>query len=211
MTAYFLDTLTADNAAMILIDHQTGTMLAVQDIKLSEFRSNVLALAKTAKLHNLPTVLTDSYAVGPNGPLMTELVQMFPGSPVVHRPGPINAWDDPAFVAAVKATGRKKLIMAGVTIDVCLMYPALSAMREGYEVYAVYDASGAWDTMSEMVAIQRLQQAGAIVVNWTAVTAQLQSDWRRHQTAEGTLEIFRDHQPFYGFLINNLAAAKQSA
>jgi nicotinamidase-related amidase len=200
--------LTADNAAMILIDHQTGTMLAVQDIKLSEFRSNVLALAKTAKLHKLPTVLTDSYAIGPNGPLMAELPAMFPEAAVVHRPGPINAWDDPEFVKAVKATGRKKLIMAGVTIDVCLMYPALSALKEGFEVYAVYDASGAWDSMSEMVAIQRLQQAGAVVLNWTAVTAQLQSDWRREATAGGTLEIFHEHQPFYGFLMNNLAAAQ---
>lgn len=85
-------------------------MLAVQDIKLSEFRSNVLALAKTAKIHNLPTILTASFAEGPNGPLMEELTSMFPDTPTIYRPGPISAWDDPNFVQAVEATGRKKLI-----------------------------------------------------------------------------------------------------
>ena len=125
----FLDPLTADNAAMLLIDHQTGTMLGVQDIKLSDFRSNVLGLAKTAKVHNLPTVITASYAEGPNGPLMPELLAMFPDVKPVYRPGPINAWDDPNFVSAVEATGRKKLIMAGVTTDVCLIFPVCQPSR----------------------------------------------------------------------------------
>ena len=197
--------LTAENAAMLLIDHQTGTMLGVQDIKLSEFRSNVLALANAAKVHGLPTVLTASYAEGPNGPLMAELLELFPDVAPVYRPGPINAWDDPSFVSAVEATGRKKLIMAGVTTDVCLMFPALSALAAGYDVYAVYDASGCWDQMSELCAIIRLTQAGAICCNWAVVAAELQRDWRR-PTAEGTLQrVFKDHLPFYGMLANNQA------
>ena len=203
----FHERLTADNAALLLIDHQTGTMLGVQDIRLDQFRSNVLALAETGRVHGLPVVLTASYAEGPNGPLMPELLDMFPDLEPVYRPGPINAWDDPAFVAAVKATGRNKLIMAGVTSDVCMMFPALSAKAAGYDVYCVYDASGSWDQMTELLACLRLIQAGCIVCNWAAVTADLQDDWRR-PTAEGTLGVFGGHLPFYGMLANNQAAQK---
>ncbi len=199
----YLERLTADNAALLMIDHQTGTMLGVQDIKLSDFRSNVLALASAGKVHKLPTVLTASYAEGPNGPLMPELLEMFPEAPVIYRPGPINSWDDPEFVKAVEATGRRKLVMAGVTTDVCLMFPAISALAAGYDVYAVYDASGCWDQMSEMCSIIRLTQAGAICCNWAVIAAELQSDWRR-PTAQGTLDqVFGGHLPFYGFLKNN--------
>lgn len=204
--SHFLEKLTPDNCAMLLIDHQTGTMLGVQDIRLDQFRSNVLALAETAKVHGLPTVLTASYAEGPNGPLMPELLEMFPDAPVIYRPGPIDAWDTPEFVDAVAATGRKKLIMAGVTTDVCMYFPAISAMAAGYEVWAIYDASGSWDMMSELTSCMRLTQAGAIVANWAVVTAMLQSDWRR-PSAEGTLGVFGGHLPFYGMLANNQRAS----
>jgi len=195
--------LTADNAAMLLIDHQTGTMLSVQDIRLDQFRSNVLALAKTARAHKLPTVLTASYVDGPNGPLMPELSALLPDAPVIRRPGPIDAFDDPAFAEAVAATGRKKLIMAGVTIDICLYLPVISALARGHEVWAVYDASGCWDTMSELTSCMRLSQMGAIVVNWAVVTAMLQSDWRHADQAKKTLDIFGEHMPFYALLAHN--------
>ncbi|BAY50051.1 isochorismatase hydrolase (plasmid) [Scytonema sp. HK-05] len=200
--------LTPDNAAMVLIDHQTGTMLGVQDIRLDQFRSNVLALAKTAKLHNLPTVITVSYAEGPNGPLMQEIADLFPDVKVIYRPGPINAWDDSNFVDAIAATGRKKLIMAGVTSDICLYFPAISALKAGYDVWCIYDASGCWDMISELSSILRLQQAGCLVCNWATVTAMLQKDWR-NSTAPGTLDIFREHLPFYGMLANNLEKNKE--
>ena len=208
--SFHLERLTPDNCAMLLIDHQTGTMLGVQDIRLDQFRSNVLALAKTAKLHKLPVVLTASYAEGPNGPLLPELLEMFPDAPVIYRPGPISSWDDPNFVKAVEATERKKLIMAGVTTDVCLMFPALQAMQAGYEVYCVYDASGCWDFMSELTACLRLSQAGAVVCNWAAICADLQADWRQ-PAAGGTLEIFGQHLPFYGMLANNQRATREVA
>jgi nicotinamidase-related amidase len=204
----YLERLTADNCAMLLIDHQTGTMLGVQDIRLDQFRSNVLALAQTAKVHNLPTVITASFAEGPNGPLMPELLDLFPNVEPVYRPGPISAWDDPNFVRAVEKTGRKKLIMSGVTTDVCLMFPVLQALAAGYQVYAVYDASGCWDQMSEQTACLRMSQAGAIVVNWAAIAADLQADWRR-PTATGTLDVFAHHLPFYSLLSNNQKAAKE--
>lgn len=204
----FLEPLTPDNAALLMIDHQTGTMLGVQDIRLDQFRSNVLALAKTGAAHGLPTVLTASYAEGPNGPLMPELLDLFPNAPVVYRPGPINAWDDPVFVSAVAATGRRKLIMAGVTTDVCLYFPVVSAIAAGYDVWAIYDASGCWDMMSELTSCLRLSQAGAVVCNWAVVCAMLQSDWRR-DSAPRTLEIFGAHLPFYGMLANNQRTARE--
>ncbi|MBC8065095.1 MAG: isochorismatase family protein [Chlorobia bacterium] len=204
----FHDRLTADNSAMVLIDHQTGTMLGVQDIRLDQFLSNVKALAKTAKIHNLPTVITASYAEGPNGPLLPEILELFPEVKVVYRPGPISSWDDPNFVAAIEKTGRKKLIMSGVTTDVCLMFPVLQALAAGYEVYAVYDASGCWDQMSELTACLRMSQAGAIVVNWAAIAADLQADWRR-PSAVGTLDVFHQHLPFYSLLSNNQKADKE--
>jgi nicotinamidase-related amidase len=203
----YLEFLTPDNAALLLIDHQTGTMLGVQDIRLDQFRSNVLALAKTAKVHNLPTVITVSYAEGPNGPLMQELADMFPEVEVVFRPGPINAWDDLNFIKAVEATGRKKLIMAGVTTDICLYFPAISAIKAGYDVWCIYDASGCWDMMSELSTLLRLQQAGCVVANWAVVTAMLQKDWR-NPSAVGTLEVFHEHLPFYGMLSNNMEKTK---
>jgi nicotinamidase-related amidase len=203
--------LTAENCALLMIDHQTGTMLGVQDIRLDQFRSNVLALASVGRVHKLPVVLTASYAEGPNGPLMPELLEMFPDAPYIARPGWINAWEDPAFKSAVEATGRRKLIMAGVTTDVCLYYPVISALAEGYDVYAVYDASGCWDMMSELTSCMRLQQAGAIVCNWAVVAAMLQWDWRR-PTAEGTLKhVFGGHLPFHEWLSNNQAANTAAA
>ena len=204
----YLEFLTAENAALLMIDHQTGTMLGVQDIRLDQFRSNVLALASVGKVHKLPTVLTASFAEGPNGPLMPELLEMHPDAPMISRPGWINAWEDPNFKAAVEATGRRKLIMAGVTTDVCLYYPVISALAEGYDVYAVYDASGCWDMMSELTSCMRLQQAGAIVCNWAVIAAMLQWDWRR-PTADGTLKhVFGGHLPFYEWLSNNQSYTK---
>lgn len=198
----YLNFFNADDCALLMIDHQTGTVLGVQDIRLDQFRSNVLALASVGKVHNLPTVLAASYVDGPNGPIMPELLEMFPDVPMISWPGWINSWKDPDFKAAVEATGHKKLIMVGVTTDVCLYFPVISALVEGCKVYAAYDASGCWDMMSQLTSCMRLQQAGAIC-NWTVIAAMLQRDWP-WPTAEGTLKhIFGGHLPFYEWLSNN--------
>lgn len=207
----YTDRLTSENSAMILIDHQTGTMLlGVQDISPIQFRNNAESLAKTAALHRLPAVLSTSAADGPNGPLMKEVSDNLPDAPVIHRQGQISAWDDPSFVAAVEATGRKKLIMAGVTSDVCLMFPALQALAAGYDVYAVIDASGSWSELVEQGVMHRLTQAGAIVTNTAAVVADLLNDWRKPE-GEGTQDIFYNAIPYYSFLVNNLQASHASA
>ena len=134
--------LSANDAAVLLIDHQAGLLSLVHDYSPDEFRNNVLALADTAKLFKLPTILTTSFENGPNGVLMPELKELFPDAPFIPRPGQINAWDNEDFVKAVQKTGRKQLLMAGVVTDVCVAFPALSALKEGYQVFVVTDSSG---------------------------------------------------------------------
>jgi nicotinamidase-related amidase len=184
--------LSAEDSALLLIDHQSGIMQIVHDFPPAEFRSNVMALAKLGSIFKLPTVLTSSYETGPNGPILAELLAMHPDAPVIRRPGQISAWDNEEFVAAVKKTGRKKLIMAGVTTDVCLAFPAMQAVAEGFQVYAVIDASGAYDLPTQQMAIARMTQAGVTCVNWVVVATELQRDWR-NPTGQKMGELFHEH------------------
>lgn len=118
-TLYSYNRLNKDNAAVLMVDHQAGLVSLVQDYPPNEFKNNILALADVAKFFNLPTILTSSMEEGPNGPLVSELKEAFPDAPYIARPGQINAWDNEDFVAAVKATGKTQLIIAGVVTDVC--------------------------------------------------------------------------------------------
>jgi nicotinamidase-related amidase len=197
--AKFYEQLTPDNAAMLLIDHQVGTMLfGITDIDPVNLKNNALYLAEVAKLFNLPTILTTSNPNGTNGPLFPELIQSLPKVPIIDRII-INAWNDPNFVAAVKQTGRKKLIMAGVTTDVCLAFPAISAVGAGYDVYAVIDASGTWNMTSQQAAIARMTQAGVKCINTIAIAAELQKDWSL-PTAPGMGNIFAQRLPNFGYV-----------
>ena len=137
-----------DDVAVLLLDHQTGLFSLVRDFGPDEFKNNVLALAASAKYFKLPTILTTSLEQGPNGPILPELKAMFPEAPFIPRPGQINAWDNEEFVAAVKATGKKQLIIAGIVTDVCVAFPALSAINEGFEVFVAVDASGTFNSVA---------------------------------------------------------------
>jgi nicotinamidase-related amidase len=139
-------------------------------------------------------VLTDNMPDGFAGPLLPELVAMLPDAPVIHRNGPINAWDDRAFVQAVEATGRRKLLIAGCTTDICLMFPALSALQAGYDVYGVIDASGTWSPLDQQIAVLRLVQAGVVVMNTANVLAELQYNHHR-PTEEMSGQLFGDVVP----------------
>ena len=136
-----------DNAAVLMVDHQAGLLSLVRDIDPDKFKNNVLAMANMAKYFNLPTILTTSFEDGPNGPLVPELREIFPDAPYIARPGQINAWDNEDFVKAVKATGKKQLIVAGVVTEVCVSFPVLSAIEEGFEVFVISDASGTFTAM----------------------------------------------------------------
>lgn len=202
--------LTADNAALLLIDHQTGLSNGIQDQSIPEYLGSVTALVKLAKAFNLPTIITTSAADGPNGPVLPVITETLPGAPVISRPGEINAWDNADFVAAVEKTGRKKLIVAGVSTDVCVTFVALSAIKAGYEVYAVIDASGTWNKLVQEVAVTRMTQAGVIPMNWVAVGAELQGDWR-NATGPDLAGIMGSYLPFYGNLIASYMALANPA
>lgn len=193
--------LSKEKAAMLFIDHQAGLLSLVQDFSPDEFINNVLALADVAKLQRIPTILTTSFEEGPNGPIIPELKEKFPTSPFIARPGQINAWDNEEFVAAVKATGRSQLIIAGIVTDVCVAFPTLSAIAEGYEVFVVVDASGTFNNATRYAAWDRMRQAGAQLINWFAVANELQRDWRNN--VEGQTQLFFDHMPAYRNLITS--------
>ena len=190
-----------DNAVVLLVDHQAGLLSLVRDFTPDEFKNNVLALADIARFFQLPTILTTSFEKGPNGPLVPELKAMFPDAPYIPRPGQINAWDNADFVSAIKATGRRQLIIAGVVTDVCVAFPTLSALAEGFEVFVVTDASGTFNPVVREAALNRMSQAGAQLMNWFAVGCELHRDWRNDVEGLGTL--FSNHIPDYRNLITS--------
>lgn len=190
-----------DEAGVLLIDHQTGLLSLVRDIDPDKFKNNVLALGDLAKYFNLPTILTTSFEQGPNGPIVPELKKIFPTAPFIARPGQINAWDNEDFVKAVKATGRKQLIVAGVVTEVCVCFPALSALAEDFDVFIVTDASGTFNEMTRNAAWQRMAAAGAQLMTWFGVACELHRDWRND--IEGLGELFSQHIPDYRNLITS--------
>ena len=201
------DTLSQDNAAVLLVDHQTGLSNGVQDQSMPEYMIAVEGLVKVAKVFNLPTVITTSAAEGPNGPLLPLIAEHLPNAPVIHRPGEINAWQNVDFVDAVEKTGRKKLIVAGVSTEVCVTFVALSAIKAGYEVYAVIDSSGTWNKLVQEIAVARMVQAGVQPITWVAVAAERQVDWR-NESGEALGEMMGANLPFYGNLISSFMGAK---
>jgi nicotinamidase-related amidase len=169
----------ADNAALLLIDHQVGTMGWVKSIPFQELKRNALMLAKTASILKLPVVLTSSMEEYAQGPLLSELEQILPSAFAtrVKRLGIVNAMDDENFAAAVKATGRKKLIIAGVTNDVCTVYPALSLVRDGFEVQVVADGGGSPSVMADDIALRRMDKGGVTLTTTNQLIAELAGSW----------------------------------
>lgn len=200
-----------DNAAVLLVDHQAGLLSLVRDIEPDRFKNNVLALADAAKFFHLPTILTTSFETGPNGPLIPELKALFPEAPYIARPGQINAWDNQDFVNAVKATGKKQLIIAGVVTEVCVAFPALSALAEGFDVFVVADASGTFNALTRDAAWDRMSAAGAQMMTWFGMACELHRDWRHDIEGLGTL--CANHIPDYQNLMTafNAQQVKQAS
>lgn len=169
----------AQNAAMLLIDHQVGTMSWVKSISFEEMKMNALMLAQSARILKMPVVLTSSMEEYAQGPLLSELENILPAEFLgrVKRFGIVNAMDDENFAAAVKATGRKKLIIAGVTNDVCTVYPALSLVRDGFEVQVVADAGGSPTKMADDIALRRMERAGVTLTSTNQLIAELAGSW----------------------------------
>ena len=206
--AFKYNRLRKDDVAVLLVDHQAGLLSLVRDFTPDEFKNNVLALADIAKFFKLPTILTTSFENGPNGPMVPEIRAAFPDAPFIARPGEINAWDNPDFVKAVKDTGRKQLLIAGIVTDVCVAFPALSAIEAGYEVFAVTDASGTFNPAVRAAAWDRMSRAGVQLMNWFSVAAELHRDWRNGIDGFGSL--LSSHLPHYSNLIQSRDAALAS-
>ncbi|MFO7957779.1 MAG: isochorismate family cysteine hydrolase YcaC [Candidatus Brocadiia bacterium] len=206
-TGYTYNRLSREDAALLLVDHQSGLISLVQDFSPGEFKNNVLALADAGAYFELPTVLTTSFEDGPNGPLVPELKETFPDAPCIARPGQINAWDNEDFVRAVEETGRNQLIIAGVVTEVCVAFPALSAVEEGYEVFVITDASGTFNEVTRHSAWLRMQAAGVELMNWFAMACELHRDWRND--VEGLGALLSDHIPNYRNLMTSYSARSQ--
>ena len=197
----------ANDAVMLLIDHQSGLFQTIGDMPMPALRNHAAALAKMATLSKIPVITTASVPQGPNGPLIPEIHQNAPHAQYVSRKGEINAWDNPDFVAAVKATGRKTLIVAGTITSVCMAFPAIAAVQEGYKVFAVIDASGTYSKMAEEITLARVVQAGVVPMDTAAVASELQKSWNRPDAQEWA-EIYTKIFPAYGLLIESYLKAQ---
>lgn len=208
MMSKFSEFLTKDNAVLAMIDHQTGLLVSCRDQDPHLMTTNVKGLCNLAKTAGIPSVVTASMPEGPNGPIMPEITEIL-GEKVINRAGEINAWKSPEFKQAIEATGRKKIIMAGIVTDVCLMFPAISAVAEGYDVYAVVDASGTWNKAVADAAIARMTQAGVKVATWASVLAEVMDDWRSEHGME-LGAVLGDHTS-YRWVYDNFLQASQGA
>ena len=177
---------TPENCALVLIDHQVGTLQFVHTMSPETSLQNAIMLAKAAKAYGMPVVLTTSQEDHPQGPTAPALQEALPEAYKnrVKRTGIVNAWADPNFSAAVRATERKKLIMAAVTTDICLIFPAISAVQEGFKVLAVLDASGSSFDVQEELARRRMATAGVMLTTTNTAIAELVQDWSTPQGSQ---------------------------
>jgi nicotinamidase-related amidase len=168
-----------EDTAMLLIDHQVGTMQLIKNLPLEQVKRHSLALAKAAAILKMPVVLTSSQEDRIQGPLLPELESLLPAAfkSRIKRAGLVNAWADGAFRQAVLASGRRNLVMAGITTDVCLVFPAIDAVKEGFNVQAVMDASGSPFELSESMSRQRMRDAGVVLTATNTLIAELAQDW----------------------------------
>jgi len=198
------------DTAILLLDHQTGLFQTVKDISVLELRANTTALAKLGALLKLPVITTTSVPDGPNGPPMPELQEAAPHAHYVPRHGEVNAWDNEAFVKAVRDTGKKTLIMAGVWTSVCVMFPALDATAAGFKVYAVMDASGDPSEMASRTTLARFVQGGVVPTTANAVICEIHRTWNRPEAAE-LAQLYTMVAPNYRAVMESYQRAQQVA
>ena len=191
---------TAADSALLLVDHQVGTMQLIKNIDRALAAKQSIALAKMAKIVDMPVVITSSQEDHAHGPILPEIAEILPAAHAarVKRPGVVNAWAYPDFRNAVLATGRKNLIMAGVTTDVCLIFPAIDAALEGFAVQAVLDASGSPSDLSEEFSRQRMHDAGVVLTVTNTLMAEIAGDWSTPAGQQLITLLFTDVFPALG-------------
>ncbi|MFT1057166.1 hydrolase [Enterobacter hormaechei] len=198
MTTSKLEVLIPANCQIIFIDHQPQMAFGVQSIDRQVLKNNTVALAKAAKVFNIPTIITTVETESFSGNTYPELLDVFPGQDILERTS-MNSWDDQKVRDALKANGKKKVVVAGLWTEVCNNSFALCAMLEGdYEIYMVADASGGTSKEAHDFAMQRMIQAGVIPVTWQQVMLEWQRDWARKETYTAVMDIVREHSGAYG-------------
>jgi len=197
MTQGKLELLTPQNCALVLIDHQPQMTFGVANIDRQLLKNNVIGLAKAAQVFKVPTVLTSVETESFSGNIWPELLAVLPNNKIFERTS-MNTWDDAAVKAELKKFGRKKLVLAALWTEVCLNFPALEAMADGYEVYFVEDASGGTSVAAHNMSVQRMIQAGAVPITWQQFLLEMQRDWARKETYAGTTGIVVEHSGAYG-------------
>lgn len=195
MTVYSL--LTPENSTVIFIDHQPQMTFGVANIDRQSLVNNTVGLAKAAKVFSVPTILTTVETKSFSGFMWPQLLEIFPDQTPIERTS-MNSWEDAKFVAEVERIGRKKLVIAALWTEVCLVFPAIQALEAGYEVYFVVDASGGTSQVAHDMAVQRLIQAGAVPVTWQQVLLEYQRDWARKETYDAVIGLVKEHSGAYG-------------
>jgi len=193
----YTELLNPQNCVMIFIDHQPAMTFGVANIDKQTLINNCVGLAKAAKIFQIPVILTAVESKSFSGNIWPQLTTLFPDQKPIERSS-MNSWEDAAFVAAVKKTGRKKLIIAALWTEVCLTFPALCALGEGFEVYAVEDCSGGTSQQAHDGSLARIVQAGGVRVTWIQVMLEWQRDWARRATYDPVMQTVLEHGGVYG-------------
>jgi len=181
--------ITPQNSALILIDYQPSQVQAVRSIDQDLLVENIISTTKLAKLFGIPIVhSTVNVASGRQDPTVPRLAELLEDDPPIDRTS-LNAWEDADFLAAVRATGRRKLIACALWTEICLAFPSLDALREGYDVYPVVDAIGGTSPEAHRAGLERVTQAGGKPISWVSLACELQRDWAREETVAGVVEI----------------------
>ena len=189
--------LTPDNCVVLFIDHQPQMFIGVTSVFRQLLIKNLLVLANAAKIFSLPVVLTAIESKEFKGDLFPELLELFPDETPIKRSS-MNSWESPAFLAQVKKTGRKNLVIAAPWTEVCLTMPALQALTDGYFVYAVEDASGGLSPAGHHAALRRIEQAGGVSVTALQVMLEFQRDWARHEHCDEVIRTLKAHGTVFG-------------
>lgn len=190
--------LTPANSQLIFIDQQPQMAFGVQSMDRQALKNNVVALAKAARVFDIPVTLTSVETEAFSGHTYPELLSVFPEAPILERSS-MNSWDDQKVRDSLAAAGRKKVVVSGLWTEVCNMMFAADAMREGgYEIYMVADASGGTSLAAHDYAMQRMVQMGVAPMTWQQVMLEWQRDWARRDTYDGVMDIVREHSGAYG-------------
>ncbi|KAI3332671.1 Isochorismatase-like protein [Ustulina deusta] len=210
MGAYKYERLDKNDAALIILDMQEGLFSLARDYDATQYRNAIYAHAEIGKMFGLPVIMSTSAETGPNGPLPNEFLESYPNVSVVKRQGEVNAWDNEEFRAAVKATNKSQMIVAGIVTDVCTAFLALSLRDAGYSVWANHEASGTTTVDIRENANDRMRDAGVQIVSYFAVVCELMRDWRNTPGAAEIFPVLDRYYPAYGMVARAHRAAIQA-